>query len=74
MALPRDILDIQTIYMEPAIETYDRGRQVLARYPDAQRIIVPSHNDIPTLMETRGTLKTGCASSNIPLYSASRRA
>lgn len=54
MALPRDILDIHTIYMEPAVETYDRGRQVLARYPDARRLIVPSHNDIPTLYGNEG--------------------
>ena len=54
MALPRKILDIQTIYMEPAVETYDRGRQVLARYRDARRIIVPTHNNIPTLYGNEG--------------------
>ena len=54
MALPRDILDIQTIYMEPAVETYDRGRQVLARYPDARRVMAPSHNEIPTLYGNEG--------------------
>jgi hypothetical protein len=54
MALPRDILDIDTIYMEPAVETYDRGRQVLARYPHARRIVVPSHNNIPTLYGNEG--------------------
>lgn len=35
MALPRDILAIDTIYMEAAVEDYARGREVLARYPDA---------------------------------------
>ena len=54
MALPRDILEIQTIYLEPAVETYDRGRQVLARYPAARRIVVPSHNEIPTLYGNEG--------------------
>ena len=54
MALPRDILDIHTLYMEPAVETYDRGRQVLERYPEARRIVVPSHNDIPTLYGNEG--------------------
>jgi spore photoproduct lyase len=54
MALPREILDVQTIYMEPAVETYDRGRQVLERYPDARRIIVSSHNAIPTLYGNEG--------------------
>jgi hypothetical protein len=54
MAPPREILDIQTIYLEPAVETYDRGRQVLARYPAARRIVVPSHNEIPTLYGNEG--------------------
>lgn len=40
--------------MEAAVETYDRGRQVLARFPDAQRIIVPSHHNIPTLYGNEG--------------------
>jgi len=43
MALTRDFLDVQTIYMEPAVEAYDRGRQMLARFPNARRIMVPSH-------------------------------
>ena len=54
MALPRNLLDIRTIYMEAAVETYDRGRQVLARFPDAQRIIVPSHHNIPHLYGNEG--------------------
>jgi spore photoproduct lyase len=74
MALPREILDVQTIYMEPAVETYDRGRQVLERYPDARRIIVSSHNAIPTLYGNEGNAEDCCGSSNIRWYSASRRA
>ena len=74
MALPRDILDIQTIYMEPAVETYDRGRQVLAYYPNARRIMVPHITKSRLFTATKVTLKTGCASNNIPWYSASRRA
>ena len=54
MALPRDILDINAIYMEPAVETFDRGRQVLARYPEARRIAVSSHDNIPTLYGNEG--------------------
>ena len=54
MALPRDILDIHTIYTELTVETYDRGRQVLAHYPAARRIMVPSHNNIPTLYGNEG--------------------
>src|ERR1041384_5513243 len=54
MALARDILDIRTLYLEPAAETYARGREVLARYPDARRVIIPSHNNIPTLFGNEG--------------------
>ena len=54
MALPRDILEIDTIYLEPAVESYARGREVLARYPKARRITVPSHNNIPTLYGNEG--------------------
>ena len=54
MALPRDILEIDTIYLEPAVESYTRGREVLARYPTARRITVPSHNNIPTLYGNEG--------------------
>ena len=54
MALPRDILDIQTIYMEPAVETSDRGRQVLERYPNARRVMAASHNAIPTFYGNEG--------------------
>ncbi len=54
MALPRKLLDIRTIYLEAAVETYGRGREVLAQFPDAQRIIVPSHHNIPTLYGNEG--------------------
>src|SRR4030095_4087451 len=54
MALPRDILEIDTIYLEPAVDSYARGREVLAHYPQARRITVPSHNNIPTLYGNEG--------------------
>ena len=43
MALPKQLIDIEKIYLEPAVEDYARGREVLARYPDAERIPVDSH-------------------------------
>lgn len=43
------MLDIRTIYHEPTVNDYARGREILARYPDAERIEVPSHWNIPTL-------------------------
>jgi spore photoproduct lyase family protein len=48
------LFDIQTIYMEPAVETYERGRQVLARFPGATRVTVPSHHMIPNLYGNEG--------------------
>ncbi len=43
------LLDIRTIYYEPAALDLPRGREILARYPDAERIAVPSHWNIPEL-------------------------
>lgn len=37
------LLDIGRIYLEPAVETFARGREILARHPDAERIPVASH-------------------------------
>lgn len=44
-------LDIRKIYMEPAVEDYARGRQILDRFPRAERIAVASHWRIPELRE-----------------------
>ena len=43
------LLDVRTIYHEPAVPEYDRGREILDRYPDAERVVVPSHWNIPAL-------------------------
>ena len=53
----RRLLDIQTIYLEPAVGTYARGRDILARFPDAERIEVPSHWQIPELNGNAGNIK-----------------
>ncbi len=45
----RSLLHIDTIYMEPQIEEYARGREILARFPDAKRIAIASHWKIPEL-------------------------
>jgi spore photoproduct lyase family protein len=45
----RRLLDVRTIYLEPAVEDYERGREVLDRFPDAERVEVPSHWLIPGL-------------------------
>jgi spore photoproduct lyase len=55
--LPERLLDIKTIYHEPEIEQYARGREILDRYPTAERIEVPSHQDIPGLYGNAGNVK-----------------
>ncbi|MET0428510.1 MAG: spore photoproduct lyase family protein, partial [Microvirga sp.] len=54
MALPNTLVGIDRIYLEPAVEGYARGREILARYPDAERIVVGSHWNIPSLHGNEG--------------------
>ncbi|MHA7649574.1 hypothetical protein ACX9NE_07395 [Mycobacterium sp. ML4] len=49
VALADGLLDIRRINHEPNIERFARARQVLDRFPDAQRIEVPTHQSIPGL-------------------------
>ncbi len=51
---PFDLLRVSRIYLEPAVETYPRGREILARFPDAERIEVASHWKIPELHGNAG--------------------
>jgi spore photoproduct lyase len=44
-----NLLDIGAIYHEPAVLDLPRGREILARYPQARRIEIPSHWNIPLL-------------------------
>lgn len=48
------LLSVRTIYHEPGIEQWARGRQVLARFPDAQRVEVASHQAVPELYGNAG--------------------
>jgi spore photoproduct lyase family protein len=43
------LLDLRAIFHEPAVPDFARGREVLARFPDAERIVAPSHWNIPAL-------------------------
>ncbi len=54
MSLRRDLLDIRRIYLEPQVEAFARGREILARFPEAERIAVPSHWNIPSLHGNEG--------------------
>ena len=49
------ILDIGTIYHEPRVPEYPRGRAILARFPAAERIVVPSHWNIAGLHGNEGS-------------------
>jgi spore photoproduct lyase family protein len=44
-----DLLDINTIYLEPEVRNYTRGLEILQQYPNARLIEVPSHWKIPEL-------------------------
>jgi spore photoproduct lyase family protein len=48
------LLDVRTLYVEPAVAEYERGREILARFPDAERIEVESHWRIPGLFGNPG--------------------
>jgi spore photoproduct lyase family protein len=55
MALPRQLVDVTRIYLEPAVRDYARGREVLARFPDAELIEAASHWRIPELHGNEGS-------------------
>ena len=57
MALPNTLIGIERIYLEPAVEGYARGREILARYPDADRIAVELHWNIPALHGNEGNVE-----------------
>ena len=54
MALPKQLIHIKRIYLEPAVETYTRGQEIFAKYPDAERTYVDSHWKIPSLHGNEG--------------------
>ena len=45
----RPVLDVRRVYLEPAAEAHPRGREILARFPGAERVSVRSHWRIPEL-------------------------
>lgn len=54
MALPKQLIDIKQIDIEPAVEVYARGQKILARYPAAERLPVDTHWKIPWLHGNEG--------------------
>ncbi|GEO99104.1 spore photoproduct lyase family protein [Methylobacterium haplocladii] len=57
MAPQRDLIGIQTIFHEPGVAAFPRGREILDRFPDAERIEVPSHWNIPSLHGNEGSVE-----------------
>ncbi len=48
---PSHLLDIRLIYLEREVENHPRGREILARFPDAERVPVASHWRISALRD-----------------------
>jgi spore photoproduct lyase len=51
------LIDIHEIYLEPEIRNYQRGLEVLAKYPEAKIVEVPSHWKIPELHGNQGSVE-----------------
>ena len=56
--LPKWLLDIETIYLEPEVYRYERGREILSQFPQAKLIEVPSHWKIAELHGNEGSIDT----------------
>ncbi|WP_169974762.1 spore photoproduct lyase family protein [Tautonia rosea] len=48
------MLDVGTIYLEASVPDIPRGREILDRFPKAERVVVPSHWNIPGLHGNEG--------------------
>ena len=55
--LTERLLDVRRIYHERDIERFARARQVLERFPDAERVEVLSHQAIPGLHGNAGAVE-----------------
>ena len=51
------LLQVRTVYAEPGAAGSPRGRQVLARFPGAEVVEVPSHWQIPELHGNEGNVE-----------------
>src|ERR671916_877458 len=56
-AVADGLLRVERIFHEPNVGDYARGREILARFPDAELIEVPSHWNIPRLHGDPGGVK-----------------
>lgn len=51
------LLDVERIYLEPAVRTHARGRDILARFAKAEQCEVASHMNIPGLYGNAGNVE-----------------
>jgi len=51
------LLDVRTIYLEPVVRETTRGKEILARFPDAEQVEVASHWQIPGLHGNEGNVR-----------------
>jgi len=51
------LVDVRRIYHEPHVADFARGREVLARFPDAERVEVLSHQAIPAVHGDPGNVR-----------------
>ena len=59
MQIEKDVfrlIDIETIYLEPEVKDFPRGREILQGFPDGRLIDVPSHWKIPSLHGNEGSI------------------
>ena len=57
LSLAERMLDIRRIYHEPGLDIFPRAQQVLDRFPGAELVEVPSHQDIPGLYGNEGNVE-----------------
>jgi spore photoproduct lyase len=50
------LLDIQAIYLQPEVENYPRGREILEAFPNTEHVLVGSHWKIPGLYGFKGNV------------------
>src|SRR5687768_15417257 len=60
MEIAKDVgrlIDIETIYLEPEVKDFPRGREILGRFAGARVIEVPSQWKIPSLHGNEGSIE-----------------
>lgn len=57
LTLAERLLRPETIFFQPEVLEYARGREILERYPDATRVEVTSHQNIPGLFGNEGAAR-----------------